>query len=104
YIEAATVLQHLLDSGSVDVDDKGWYLQERARYFYSSARTDSQDQQKAAHKSNMLLLKPATGVMVTKLTVRSQGRIERIQKWIRSFDNYSNLDVAVSDILERLVF
>lgn len=104
YIEAATVLQHLLDSGSVDADDKGWYLQERARYFYNSARPDSQDQQRAAHKSNMLLLKPATGVMVTKLTVRSQGRVERIQKWIRSFDNYSNLDVAVSDILERLVF
>lgn len=104
YVEAATVLQHLLDSGDVDIDDKGWYLQERARYFYNSARTDSQDQQKAAHKSNKLLLKPATGVTVTKLTVRSQGRVERIHKWICSFDNYSNLNITVSDILERLVF
>lgn len=52
----------------------------------------------------MLLLKPATGVTVTKLTLRSQGRVERIQKWIKNFDNYSELDVAVSDILERLVF
>jgi len=104
YGAAAAVLQRLLDSGNVDADDKGWYLQERARYFYSSARPDSQDQQKAAHKSNMLLLKPETGVTVTKLTVRSQGRVKRVQKWIRNFDNYGNLDVAVSDILGRLVF
>ncbi|EMN1930502.1 DEAD/DEAH box helicase family protein [Burkholderia ambifaria] len=104
YGAAAAVLQSLLDSGSVEADDKGWYLQERARYLHSSARLDSQDQQKAAHKSNMLLLKPATGVKVTKLTVRSQGRVERVQKWIRSFDNYGNLDVAISDILGRLVF
>ena len=104
YMEAAKVLQNLLDSGSVDSNDKAWYLQERARYLYNSARADSQNQQKTAHKNNMLLLKPATGVTVTKLTVRSQGRVERIHKWIKNFDNYSDLNVAVSDILERLVF
>lgn len=104
YVGAAKILQNLLDSGSVDANDKAWYLQERARYLYNSARADSQTQQKNAHKHNMLLLKPATGVTVTKLTLRSQGRVERIQKWIKNFDNYSELDVAVSDILERLVF
>lgn len=104
YGGAVAILQCLLDSGDVDADDKGWYLQERARYYYTSARADSHEQQKAAHKCNMLLLKPASGVTVTKLTVRSQGRVKRIQKWIRKFDNYGNLDVAVSDILGRLVF
>jgi len=104
YAEAAAILQRLLDSGNVDADDKGWYLQERARYLYIAARPDSQVQQKAAHKSNMMLLKPATGVTVTKLTIRSQGRVERVQKWIRSFDTYSDLEVAVSDVLGRLVF
>lgn len=104
YVQAATTLQDLLDSGDIDADDKGWYLQERARYFYVSARNDSNEQQKAAHKSNKLLLKPATGVTVTKLTVRSQGRVKSVQNWIRKFDNYGDLDVAVSDILSRLVF
>jgi replicative superfamily II helicase len=104
YGQAAKTLQDLLDSGDIDADDKGWYLQERARYLYASARADSNEQQKAAHKSNMLLLKPATGVTVTKLTVRSQGRVESVQHWIRKFDNYGDLDVAVSDILSRLVF
>ncbi|MEA9566471.1 DEAD/DEAH box helicase [Xanthomonas sp. WHRI 8932A] len=104
YVQAATTLQDLLDSGDIDADEKGWYLQERARYFYVSARNDSNEQQKAAHKSNKLLLKPATGVTVTKLTVRSQGRVKSVQNWIRKFDNYGDLDVAVSDILSRLVF
>lgn len=104
YAEAAAILQRLLDNGKIDADDKGWYLQERARYLYNSARPDSQVQQKAAHKSNKLLLKPETGVTVTKLTVRSQGRVERVQKWIRRFDGYGDLDVAVTDILSRLVF
>ncbi|MFY2565748.1 DEAD/DEAH box helicase [Achromobacter ruhlandii] len=104
YSAAAAILQDLLDGGNVDAEDKGWYLQERARYFYSSARLDSQTQQQAAHKSNMLLLRPPTGVTVTKLTLRSQGRVERVQKWIRNFDNYGSLDVTVSDILGRLVF
>lgn len=104
YSQAASILQSLLDSGNVDAEDKGWYLQERARYFYASARPDSNDQQKAAHRSNMLLLKPATGVTVTKLTVRSQGRVKGVQSWIRKFDSYADLDIAVSDILGRLAF
>lgn len=104
YSGAAKILQDLLDSGSVDSNDKAWYLQERARYLYNSARADSHTQQINAHKNNMLLLKPATGVTVTKLTIRSQGRVERIHKWIKKFDDYSELNIAVSDILERLVF
>lgn len=104
YGQAAAILQGLLDSGNVDADDKGWYLQERARFFYASARPDSNEQQKAAHKCNMLLLKPASGVKVTKLTVRSQGRVRGVQNWVRKFEDYGNLDVAVSDILNRLVF
>ncbi|MGH6810779.1 MAG: DEAD/DEAH box helicase family protein [Methylocella sp.] len=104
YASASNELQKLLDSGSVSNDDKGWYLQEMARYNYLSNRTESQRLQVAAHKSNHLLLKPPTGVTVAKLTVLSQGRVDRIAKWVASLENYSNLDVNVSDILGRLVF
>jgi hypothetical protein len=50
------------------------------------------------------LLKPPSGVTVAKLTVLSQGRVERIAKWVSGFGSYSDLDVSVSDILGRLVF
>ena len=51
-----------------------------------------------------MLLRPPTGVTVAKLTVISQGRVERIAEWIRDCGSYADLDVRVSDILNSLVF
>lgn len=104
YAGASARLQSLLDSRAVNNDDKGWYLQEMARYHYSSNRIESQRLQVEAHKKNRLLLKPPSGVTVTKLTVLSTGRVERIIKWVSGFGTYADLDVCVSDILGRLVF
>lgn len=104
YAIASEKLQTLLDSGAVNNDDKGWYLQEMARYHYRSNRTKSQDLQVAAHRTNRLLLKPPSGVTVAKLTVLSQGRVERVVEWVRGFGCYSDLDISMSDILDRLVF
>lgn len=104
YATAADVLQKLLDKKQVDEADKGWYLQEMARYQYRTDRPESQRLQIAAHKDNRLLLKPSDGVTVAKLTVVSQGRVERIVSWVRKFETYEQLDIALSDILGRLVF
>ena len=75
-----------------------------ARYNHSSNRTESQRLQVAAHKANRLLLKPPFGVTVAKLAVLSQVRVERIAEWVSGLESYSNLDVKLSDILDRLVF
>jgi replicative superfamily II helicase len=101
---ARTMLQKLLDSGAIKPEDKGWYLQEMARYLYLCDRTESQRLQVAAHKAEHLLLKPPTGVTMAKLTVLSQGRMERIAQWIGQFTDYSELDIRVTDILNSLVF
>jgi len=104
YATAVDTLQKLLDKKDVDDSDKGWYLQEMARYQYRTDRPESQRLQIAAHKNNRLLLKPANGVTVAKLTIVSQGRVERIMSWVRKFETYEQLDIALSDILGRLVF
>ena len=104
YATASNQLQSLLDAGNIYPEDKGWYLQEMARYHYQSNRPESQRLQIAAHKSSRLLLKPASGVTVAQLTLISQGRMERIAKWVQGFEDYAQLDVALSDILGRLVF
>lgn len=104
YVSASNRLQQLMDDGDVEKDDKAWYLQERARYHYRTERTECQKLQVAAHKKNRMLLKPPTGVTVTKLTVVSQGRAERIAAWIRAFGTYADMDVTISDILGRLRF
>ena len=104
YVGASGRLQQLIDDGHIEADDKAWYLQERARYHYQTDRTESHKLQVAAHKKNRLLLKPPTGVTVTKLTVVSQGRAERIAAWVRAFGTYADMSVTVSDVLGRLRF
>ena len=104
YATAITLLQELLDKKLVDGQDKGWYLQEMARYQYRANRPESQRLQIVAYKNNRLLLRPADGVTVAKLTVVSQGRIERIADWVSGFESYEQLDITLSDILGHLVF
>ena len=104
YTSAVSKLQMLLDNGLTNDADRGWYLQEMARYNYRSNRSESEKLQTAAYKSNQLLLLPREGVTVTKITTVSQSRMERIIKWIRKYDSYQELNIALSDILSRLGF
>lgn len=104
YSRASKLLQTLLDTGQIVQADKGWYLQEMARYHWQSARQESQKLQVAAHKSNRLLLKPPVGVTVATLTVLTQGRVERIADWVAECGDYQELDIRISDILSALVF
>jgi len=104
YEVAVRKIQAMLDGGLVNAEDKGWYLQEMARYFYQRNRPESQRLQIAAHSQNRLLLRPESGMQVAKLTVVSQGRVERIRGWVSGHGTYIDLDATVSDILARLSF
>lgn len=97
-------LQTSMDEGIFEEQDKGWYLQDMARYFYHGDRVQSKRLQIAAHKADQTVARPPDGVTVTKLTLVSRGRMERINAWVSSFENYAQLDVQLSDILSRLVF
>ena len=104
YQGAVTQLQDSLDNGLIDKADVGWYLQVMARYQYRANRNESVRLQLAAHTSNHFLLLPSAGVTITKLTLVSQGRMERIIAWITKFENYQQMDATLSDILGRLTF
>lgn len=104
YATATDAIQKLLDMKQVGEADKGWYLQEMARYQFRANRPESQRLQVVAHKNNRLLLKPSDGVTVAKLTIISQGRVERIMSWVRKFETYEQLHITLSDILVDLVF
>lgn len=101
---AADTIQKMLDDGVIDPEDKAWYLQERARYLFPVNREESQNLQVAAHKKNRLLMRAPGGVVVTKLTVVSQGRVRAIMDWVSKFERYSDLDAAVADFLGNLSF
>lgn len=104
YQGAVKELQRLLDAGVLERADAAWYLQEMARYNYREARAESRTKQVAAFGKNRLLLRPTEGVTVAQLTVVSQGRMERIIEWVARHKTYEQLDLALCDILSRLVF
>lgn len=104
YGSAAKKLQEALDHGAVSKADTGWYLQEMARFLYKTHRQESHAKQVAAFGKSRLLLRPPEGVKVTRLTVLSQGRMERLIKWVQQYEDYQGLNVAVSDILSALAF
>jgi replicative superfamily II helicase len=104
YVKASNRLQQMIDSKTVEGEEAGWYLQECARYYFLADRPKSEKLQVAAHRRNRLLLKPPTGVTVTKLTIVSHGRAERIRAWVSEFESYADLNVRISDLLGRLVF
>ena len=95
----------LLNETSIESDDdRGWYLQEMARYNWRTNREESEHLQITAHKKNRMLLKPPSGVTIAKLEIISQGRIERIINWIGNYEDYTELNANISDILSNLVF
>ncbi len=104
YGEATQALQKFMDGKDISPEDKGWYLQQMARYNYKYQRDQSGRYQVAAHRSNPLLLAPVSGISVSKLTVTSQGRLERVKDWLSEFGSYEQLQIHVAEILDALSF
>jgi hypothetical protein len=105
---AVATLQALLDNkpdgGEWSAADRGWYLQEMARYRYSTSKSDAMKLQAAAHRSNRYLLRPVSGVTVTRLEPTSQQRAERILTWVRQQADYATLIAVVEDLVSALRF
>ncbi len=102
--EAIGALQSLMDAGEFSEADRGWYLQEMARFAYEGDRQESMRLQASAHKKNHLVLRPAEGFKVKRLTIVSQGRVERIVNQLKDYGSYEQLNLAVTDVLGQLVF
>ena len=75
-------MQNLIDVLDIDVTEKGWYLQQLARYTYPVSAAKSIEIQKSAFKKNTQLLKPNEGINYTKISYILFSNLH----------NFSNLD------------
>jgi replicative superfamily II helicase len=106
YDEAVKVIQEeLLDKliPSENKEDRGWYLQEIARFKYPTGKSEANDYQIRAHKLNRLLLKPKTGMSFEKLLI-SQKRIANIKARLAKFESNEEMILATDDIAANLEF
>ncbi len=101
---AVKILQTLVDSRIHDDDDKGWYLQEMARYTHAIGKSKSNDLQIAAHRRNSLLLKPRDGMQIDKIVPISHKRVERIKAWLSQCADGKELGLRMNEIFASLAF
>jgi replicative superfamily II helicase len=105
---AVATLQALIDNkpdGSKwSPADRGWYIQEMARYRYITSKSESATLQAAAHRQNRFLLRPKDGVTVTRLEPASQRRAERILAWLGQHANYATMIAVIDDLVSALRF
>jgi replicative superfamily II helicase len=102
--EAVSITQKVISDWTKDETEKGWYLQEIARYLYPKSKAESNKHQIAAHSKNRYLLKPKSGMTVTKVTVTSQKRIENMLSWIARYADFEELVISLDEILCNLRF
>ena len=105
YDRAAEAIQGLIDQYAITHSDKGWYLQEMARYTYPSSKAQSNELQKNAHKTNHSLLRPKEGMIFSKVpTLTPQRRLERIKEWLASHELFEAVATELDAILTCLSF
>lgn len=104
YEKACTSMQKLIDELEVDDAERGWYLQQLARYTYPISAAKSIQIQKSAFKKNSQLLKPTSGIEYTKVSYLHENRLNNIRKYLLKYADYTELSLAVDAILENLSF
>jgi hypothetical protein len=104
--QAAEAVQKIIDKWAKgDPAEKGWYLQEMARYTWPLNQIEADKLQRAAHTHNPYVLRPCGGVTVAKLnTLVSQKRVERIANWLRKHGSHQEVMIEVEEVLSRLEF
>jgi replicative superfamily II helicase len=101
---AVKELQSLIDDRVTNEEERGWYLQEMARYTLSFDAIESNNLQRNAHLKNHALIRPSSGMQIEQIVVISHERMERTIAWIKKYEVYEELRLAVDDILGRLTF
>ncbi len=87
-----------------DPADRGWYLQEMARYAYPQSTAKSNELQVAAHKLNRYLLRPQYGMQVQKMEVLAQERVQDVIRWVQKFASFEELQLAIDEVLNDFQF
>lgn len=102
---AARILQELVDKHVKSPGEKGWYLQEIARYLYPKSKSDSNRKQIAAHRQNRYLLKPKEGMEFSQIVSPvAQRRVQNVIGWLSTQETFDVAQVRVSEILSALQF
>lgn len=103
---AVDILRQYLDKNKENISDneKGWYLQQIARYLYKNAKFQSIKTQISAHEKNNLLLKPNADINIKLLKSEKINQALYIKKYIEKYSTPSELELEINEILDFMDF
>ncbi len=104
YEKAAENMQKFINNLTLDNLDRGWYLQQLARYTYPIYKEKSIELQKSAFKLNSQLLKPKIDIEYNKVSYIHENRMKRIHSFLNAFSNYEELRLSIDAKLDDLSF
>ena len=98
------IQKYINENSNISAFEKGWYLEQIARYKYVDSPVDSIKIQTQAHKLNNYLLKPKNGIQIDKIDSKNIIQAELIAKNLKNYTSYNDLRLAADDILDHLQF
>ena len=105
FSKAREAMQKFIDElPSTNDLERGWYLQQLARYSYHISKTESNTLQKAAFNKNTELLKPKEGIEYKKISYINENRLNRIRAFLRKFNDFEELRLSIDSTLDTLSF
>ena len=103
YEKACKITQELCDKFD-DQYERGWYMQQLARFKYRNSKIEANSIQKSAFLNNQQLLKPKEGINYTKINPINDNRISRIKKWMSQYKDHQEMMISINGILDNLSF
>lgn len=104
-IEAACdKLQKYIDNYVTDEVEKGWFMQQLARYTYHISKKKAMQIQLSAFSKNHQLLKPIEGVTYQQISYVSENRVKRIKNQLLKYADFNELIMDVHEKMEMLSF
>lgn len=102
---AADLIQEIINKHleAHDEEERGWYMQEKARYLYAEQRLDSDRSQASAYKLNQALLKPKDSVYFKKLEI-NRAQVDNAKDWLAGHHTYDDYQIVANAILGHLEF
>lgn len=104
YTEASKKIQIIIDKYIKNDEEKGWYLQKKARYLFPVNKIQSSEIQISAHQRNKSIFLPKKGYEVTKISLINQKRLENIKENLKKYDSFNEMMIDLDDILSKLSF
>ena len=105
YEKASASLQSYINELKPEGEEKGWYLQQLARFLYFlPPKENSLKTQQSAFKSNSKVLKPRVGISYNKISYINENRMNNIKKYLSKFKDFHDLQLEIDNILANLRF